>query len=102
MQREGARIPVSTVQPGEDVDAEFRAKDMVVFTNRSKTRAQLSVRLNRSPGELAMRYEAVTRDTTPRSAAHCHPRSLLLHTLRHTHVLLKLSFGHLDRDVGPD
>ena len=66
VQREGTRIPVGTVQPGEDVDAEFRAKDMVVFTNRSNARARLSVKLNRGPDELAMRYEANTRDTTPR------------------------------------
>ena len=65
VQREGTRVPVTTVVPGGSVDAVFRARDMVVFTNRSDRRASLSVKLNRGPEELAMRYEAVFRDSTP-------------------------------------
>jgi hypothetical protein len=64
VQREGTRVPVTTVEPGGSVDAVFRARDMVVFTNRSTSRASLSVKLNRGPDELAMRYEAVAGDST--------------------------------------
>ncbi len=67
VQRQGTRVPVTTVQPGDAVDAVFRARDMVVFTNRSTSRASLSVQLNRGPDELAMRYEAVARDSAPES-----------------------------------
>ncbi len=64
VQRAGARVPVATVPPGGAVDAVFRARDMVVFTNRSTSRASLSVQLNRGPEELAMRYEAVIGDSS--------------------------------------
>jgi hypothetical protein len=68
VQREGTRVPVATVQPGEDVDADFRARDMVIFTNRSVQRASLSVKLNRGPDELDMRYEAVGADSARKNA----------------------------------
>jgi len=70
VQREGARVPVTTVQPGESVDAVFGARDMVVFTNRSTSRASLSVKLNRGPEELAMRYEVVASDSAERRTSH--------------------------------
>ena len=59
MDRNGARDSITTVAPGQQVDATFPARAMAVFVNRSDTEgASLSVRITGSTSSLGMRYEA--------------------------------------------
>ena len=57
--RNGARDSITTVAPGQKVNATFEARSMAVFVNRSETQgASLSVRITGSASSLGMGYEA--------------------------------------------
>jgi hypothetical protein len=57
--RNGARDSITTVAPGQKVDATFPARSMAVFVNRSDAQgASLTVHITGIVSSLAMGYEA--------------------------------------------
>ncbi len=59
LDRDGVRDSVTTVAPGQKVDATFPSRAMAVFVNRSDTKAaSLSVKITGSVSSLGMTYEA--------------------------------------------
>jgi hypothetical protein len=59
MDRDGARDSITTVAPGQKVDATFPARSMAVFVNRSDTQgASLTVHITGIASSLSMGYEA--------------------------------------------
>ncbi len=57
--RDGVRDSLTTLAPGQPVDATFPARSMAVFVNRSDTQgASLTVKITGSVSSLGMTYEA--------------------------------------------